>query len=69
MTLLNLGGNYPNQLLTIMIPGKDRDKFKEKPEEVYKGKAVCVTGKIVDYKGKPEIVVSDPGQLILDAAK
>ena len=63
MALLNIGGRYPNQLLTIMIPGSDRAKFKEQPEELYKNKKVCVTGKVVLYRDKPEIVVSDPKQL------
>jgi micrococcal nuclease len=63
MTLLDLGGYNPNQLLTVMIPGADKEKFKGNPEVDYKGKEVSVTGKIVDYKGKPEIVVTDPKQL------
>jgi DNA/RNA endonuclease YhcR with UshA esterase domain len=63
MTLLDMGGFNPNQELTIMIIGTERGKFKGKPEEDYKGKEVTVTGKLIDYKGKPEIVVSDPTQL------
>jgi hypothetical protein len=66
MTLLNLGGYYPNQLLTVMIEGRDRNKFKGVPEEDFKGRSVCVTGKIVEYRGKPEIVVSDPSELKLE---
>ncbi len=64
MTLLNLGGNYPNQLLTIMIPPADRDKFKQ-PEIALKGKTICVTGKLVNYRDKPEIVVTDPAQITI----
>lgn len=66
MTLLNLGGNYPNQTLTVMIPGADRSKFKEQPDTYYKGRSICVSGKVIDYKGKPEIVVSDPLMLKLE---
>lgn len=65
MTLLDMGGANPNQMLTIMIPGADKEKFKGNPEVDYKGKDVTVTGKIIDYKGKPEIVVNDPKQLKL----
>ena len=65
MTLLNLGGYYPNQLLTIMIPGTDRNKFKEHPEDYTKGKNVCVTGKVTMYRNKPEIVVNDPSQITI----
>jgi hypothetical protein len=63
MTLIDLGGYYPNELLTIMIPPASRDKFPGKPEIDWKGKVVTVTGKIIDYKGKPEIIVSDAGEI------
>lgn len=63
MTLLDMGGGHPNQYLTIVINGADRSKFKDKPEEYYKGADVSVTGKIIDYKGKPEIIVTDPSDL------
>jgi len=66
MTLLDLGGNHPNEYLTIVINKEDRDKFKNKPEEYFKGANVCVTGKIIDYKGKPEIIVTDPKDLKID---
>jgi len=63
MTLLNLGGNYPDQKMTIVIKGDDRAKFKDAPETYYDGKKVCVTGRQDMYKGKPEIVVTDPSQI------
>jgi hypothetical protein len=63
MTLLDMGGYNPNQLLTIVIKGEDRGKFKGKPEDNYKGHNVCITGTLVDFKGKPEIVVTSPDQL------
>lgn len=65
MTLLDIGGYNPNQLLTIMIPGADRGKFKGQPEVDYKGRNVTVIGKLILYKNKPEIVVTDPKQLSL----
>jgi hypothetical protein len=63
ITLLDIGGDEPSQGLTIMIPGADRTKFKGKPEIDYTGKDVIVTGKLATYKGKPEIVITDPKQL------
>jgi DNA/RNA endonuclease YhcR with UshA esterase domain len=63
MTLLDVDGFNPNQALTIMIDGANRGKFKGKPEEDYKGREVTVKGKIIDFKGKPEIVVTDPEQI------
>ena len=62
MTLLDVGGFNPNQDLTVMIAGADRSKFV-KPEDDFKGKEVTITGKIIDYKGKPEIIVTDPAQI------
>jgi micrococcal nuclease len=59
-TLLNLGAASPNAKLTVLINLDDRKNFSGKPEDDYNGKNVCVTGKVVDYKGKPEIVVSKP---------
>ena len=65
ITFLDLGGFHPNQMLTVVIKGEDRSKFKDAPDEYFKGRNVCVTGTVIDYKGKPEIVVSDPSQIKL----
>ena len=65
LTLLNIGAKFPNQLLTIVIKGDDRVKFKEAPEELFKGKQIIVSGKLEIYKGKPQIVVSDYEQIIV----
>ena len=64
-TLLNAGGAYPNAPLTIVIWADARQKFKEAPEFFYKDKAVCISGKIILYKEKPEMVVYDEKQLLL----
>lgn len=64
-TLLNLGGAYPKQLLTVAIFDADRSKFPFKPEEYYPNQEVCVTGKLLDYKGSPEIIVQSPEQIKL----
>lgn len=61
-TFLNLDKPYPNQIFTIVIWGTNRNKFGT-PEDEYKGKRICVTGKITAYAGKPEIVANDPKQL------
>lgn len=63
ITLLDVGGNHPNEQLTLVIKGEDRKKFKAPPEDALKGKQVCITGQIVDYKGKPEIIITDPEQI------
>jgi DNA/RNA endonuclease YhcR with UshA esterase domain len=63
ITLLDVGGSHPNELLTLVIKGDDRKKFKAPPEEAFKEKKVCITGQVVDYKGKPEIIITDPEQI------
>jgi hypothetical protein len=58
-TFLNLDKPYPNPIFTVLIWGDSRDKFGA-PEEKYRDKQICVTGKIAEYRGAPEIVVADP---------
>ena len=64
-TFLNLDQPYPNQIFTVLIWGSDRNKFKNPPETFFKGKRICVTGIIEDYRGKPEIIVRGPDQIIV----
>jgi len=61
-TFINLDKPYPNQIFTVLIWGSDRPKFGD-PEEAYRSKRICVTGKISDYKGVPEIVAYEPTQI------
>jgi hypothetical protein len=61
-TFLDLDRPYPNAPFTAVIFGSDRAKFGT-PETALRGKRVCVTGQIRDYRGKPEIILNDPSQL------
>jgi hypothetical protein len=61
-TFINLDKPYPDQIFTVLIWGSDRPKFGD-PEEAYRSKRICVTGKISDYKGVPEIVAYEPSQI------
>ena len=63
-TFLNLDKPYPNQVFTVLIWGENREKFGT-PEERYRDKQVCVTGKITEYRGASEIVLSDPRNIEL----
>jgi hypothetical protein len=58
MVLVNLGAAYPNQLLTLDLKG-DAKSLGSRLE----GKTITVTGEVIDYKGKPEIIVTDPNQI------
>ena len=62
-TFLNVCAAYPNSPLTVVIWGDNRINFKNKPEEYYNGKDICVSGVVVIYKGKPEIIVSKEGEI------
>lgn len=64
-TLLNAGGSYPNAPLTVLLWPDTRSKYKTAPEELFKDRNVCITGKIILYKEKPEIVIYDEKQIVL----
>ena len=63
ITLLNVGAAFPDSPLTLVIKGDDRKKFSYKPEEQLTNKAVCITGTIIEYHGKPEILITDTLQI------
>src|SRR5713226_6985807 len=63
-TFLNLDKSYPNQIFTIVVWGSDRSKFG-RPEVEYNEKQICITGKIAEYRGVPEIVAADRGQITI----
>jgi hypothetical protein len=63
-TFLNVGDEYPNAPLTLVIWGDVRKQFKAAPEELYQNRQVFITGKIALYKDKPEIVITNPKQIV-----
>jgi DNA/RNA endonuclease YhcR with UshA esterase domain len=67
-TFLNLDKPYPNHIFTVVIWGSNRSKFG-KPEDDFKGKKICVTGKITAYAGLPEIIADDPKQIAVQTSK
>jgi hypothetical protein len=62
-TFLNLDEPYPKEVFTILIWGNDRAKFGT-PETKYKDAKVCVTGKITSHREKPEIIATEPSQIV-----
>lgn len=58
MVLVNIGGEYPNQLLTVVLKGGAMALAGTMDQ-----KMVSVSGTAVQYKGKPEIVVTDTKQV------
>jgi DNA/RNA endonuclease YhcR with UshA esterase domain len=65
-TFLNLDKPYPNPVFTVLIWGSNRSKFGT-PDSDYRGKHVCATGTITEYRGAPEIVADNPAQIKLDS--
>ena len=60
-TFLDIGGRYPNNAFAAVIFTDDAGKFSDAAE--LKGKIVDVTGPIRLYRGRPEIVLTDPAQI------
>ena len=59
LTLINMGGAYPNQKYTIAVKG---NKIVLDWANL-KGKRMCVTGVYEMHKGRPEIVAAQPDQI------
>ncbi len=57
---LNIGAEYPNQTMTVFIPAASAANFAP---TTFRLKRIMVRGKIIDYNGKPEIVVNLPAQI------
>lgn len=70
MTLLNVGKPYPDNVLTLAIFEKDLKNFSYVPSEFLLEKSFCVTGKLILYKAKPEIVLKSEKDIqIMDETK
>ncbi len=66
-TYINVGAKYPNAPLTIVIFKKNIDaNFPDSPEKLYGNQFICVTGVVTEYKGKAEIVISKPEEIVVD---
>ena len=62
MCFLNFHADFKNHF-TVVVRQESFDKFPKPPETLYADQFVKVTGKIIDYQGKPEIVVTAPEQI------
>jgi hypothetical protein len=49
-----LDAAYPNQLLTVVLKGDAKQLAGQITD-----KTITVQGKVIEYQGKPEIVVTD----------
>jgi endonuclease/exonuclease/phosphatase family metal-dependent hydrolase len=59
---LNFHEDY-RSTFTAAIPRRFFDRFPKPPEEMYAGQEISVCGRITEFQGKPEIIVSDPDRI------
>ncbi|MBD3348385.1 MAG: hypothetical protein GF400_04205 [Candidatus Eisenbacteria bacterium] len=64
-TFINLDRPYPDQTFTVVIWARSRPRFEVPPERLYDGKSICVTGLVETYRGKPQIEVTSPDQVVV----
>lgn len=62
-TVMRVGGTYPYERINVVIPSGSRAKFMPSPEEMYRGKDICVTGTIDFFDGSASIEVAAPDQV------
>jgi hypothetical protein len=59
VTMLNMGGKYPNQKFTVVITGKEI----QLNYDTIVGKDICVTGDASLYKNRPEVMIYHNNQI------
>jgi hypothetical protein len=57
--VIDLDGTYPNQAMVVYIPRSAENNFPAFPNT---GDELAVKGKVSQYKGRPEIIVTSPAQ-------
>lgn len=63
-TLLNIGAKHPDAPLTVVIWENARALFTSKLDDLL-DKEIFITGRIILYKEKPEIVIDRPDQIVV----
>ncbi len=62
VTYLNFGKPFPDHAFTVVVFKNVLNEFSYDPLTL-KNKKICVTGKVVFYKGKPQIVIKNESQI------
>lgn len=63
---LNFGYPFPNETFRVVIFESTFKNFNYAPSEFLKNKRVCITGKVVIYKGRPQMVISKESQIKIE---
>lgn len=61
VTFIDMGGRFPNQTFTGVVFKNDASKFPNVESLI--GKIVDITGRVHDYRGRPETTLDDPAQI------
>jgi DNA/RNA endonuclease YhcR with UshA esterase domain len=61
--LVTIGDKNEIELLTLLIPGAERQNFTKTPETAYLNEYVQVTGRVLLYKGKMQITLYSEKQI------
>ena len=56
--------NFPGQEFLVVIFAKNYDRFEKPPAELFRDKYIEVIGIIAEYKGKLQIVLDSPQQIL-----
>ena len=62
-TVMRVGGTYPYERINVFIFGENRSKFMPSPEDMYRGKDICVTGMIDFMDGSASIEADAPSKI------
>jgi hypothetical protein len=62
--LLNFGKPFPDNAFSVVIFKLDREAFSYDPLTL-DTKTICITGTVIMYKGKPEIIVKKESEIVV----
>jgi hypothetical protein len=62
--LLNFGKPFPDNAFSVVVFKLDREVFSYDPLTL-DTKTICVTGTVILYKGKPEIIVKKETEIVV----
>lgn len=62
-TFLNFGAPHPDADFTVVIWSEARARFDVAPEAAFRGRRICVAGRIREHEGRPQIVLEHPSQV------
>ncbi|PKB67308.1 MAG: hypothetical protein BZY81_04960 [SAR202 cluster bacterium Io17-Chloro-G4] len=62
-TYIRFDQGFPEQTFQVLIPGKVRPRWAQKPEIYYINQEICATGLIEDMEGTPTITVDQVYQI------